>query len=102
VIARFLASAGITLLTATTGFAGSAFESSKLSPGAVLQGSAFKSPKLSPGVVLQGNAFKSAKLSPGVVVQGGGFQSSKISVGIVLQVLNSPRGVVQRDPRTHW
>ena len=76
------------------------FESSKLSPGIVVQGAGFQSSKLSSGIVTQGLALQGSKLSSGIVVQGLTFQSSKLSVGIVVQ--KGPSGGVQRAPLTHW
>lgn len=95
--------AGLGLLVAfsSEAFAATNFESSKLSPGVVVQGSALQSPKLSSGVVVQSNALESSKLSSGVVVQTGAFQSSKLSVGIVVITLQGT-GVVPRAPLVHW
>jgi hypothetical protein len=78
------------------------FESSKLSPGAVVQGSGSESSKLSPGIVLQGSGAQSSKLSPGVVLQGASLQASKMSIGVVVQSVPGGGGVVVRAPLTHW
>ena len=80
-----------------------AFESSKLSPGAVVEGSGLQSPKFSPGVVIEGSGLQSSKLSAGIVVVNvGAFKSSKLSAGVVVETLNSSGGVVPRAPLTHW
>jgi hypothetical protein len=88
-------------LVTSAAHAGSDFESSKLSPGVVLQGAALQSSKLSTGVVLQGAGLKSSRLSSGVVLQNSSFQSSKISIGIILEAAKSG-GVIPRAPLTHW
>lgn len=99
--ARLLVAAVTLLPLATAASAASLFESSKLSPGVVVQGTALQSSKLSPGIVVQGTALQSSKLSPGVVLQGTAFQSPKISIGIVLQTVASG-GTIPRAPLTHW
>jgi hypothetical protein len=82
--------------------AGTTFESSKLSPGVVVQVSGFQSSKHSAGVVLQGTGLQSSKMSPGVVLQNTSLQSSKISVGIVFVAAVSGGGNIPRAPLTHW
>ena len=81
-----------------------AFDSSKLSPGVVVQTNSFQSSKLSSGVVVQTNSFQSSKLSVGVVVVSIGlFESSKISAGVVVQSISGGGGgTVVRAPLTHW
>ncbi len=96
VVAAVLLASAIDVASAQT-----QFESSKLSPGAVLQGNGVESSKLAPGVVLQGNGVQSSKLLPGVVLQGASLQSSKMSIGVV--VIPAPGGIgVVRTPLTHW
>jgi hypothetical protein len=90
----------VIVLSTPKAFAQSTFESSKMSPGVVVQGTGLESTKLSPGIVIQNLGMESSKLSPGIVLQKTSFQSSKLSVGIVVQNLN--RGVVPRAPLTHW
>lgn len=97
---RLLAAAILVSLT-TLASAQSQFESSKLSPGVVVQGGALQSPKLSPGIVVQGGALQSPKLLPGIVVQNAAFQSAKLSVGIVVETVPY-RGFVVHEPLTHW
>lgn len=78
------------------------FESSKLSPGVVVQGSGLESSKLSSGVVVQGNSLESSKFSAGIVVNGLAFQSPKVSIGIVVNTVAQAGGVIPRAPLTHW
>jgi hypothetical protein len=67
-------------------------------------GLAFESSKLSPGVIVQNNAFESPKLSVGIVVASVDvFKSAKISAGVVVQLISGGGGgAVQRAPLTHW
>jgi hypothetical protein len=86
----------------TVAFAAPQFESSKLSPGIVVQGSGLESSKLSSGIVLQGAGMESPKLSAGLVLESLGFQSSKVSAGVVVETATGTGGIVSRAPLTHW
>ena len=88
---------------AATAAAQSQFESSKLSPGVVVEGSGLESSKLSSGIVMDNLSLQSPKLSVGIVVQSlAAFKSSKLSVGIVVESVSGSGGVVLRAPLTHW
>lgn len=99
--ASVIATIALSLL-APAALAQSQFESSKMSPGIVVEGSALKSSKISPGVVLENKALQSSKMSAGVVMENIALKSSKMSVGIVLQVLPSAGSAIPRAPLTHW
>lgn len=86
---------------ATTAFAQSTFESSKLSPGVVTERTGFQSSKISSGIVVESTTFESSKIDSGIVMENTAFQSPKLSVGIVVEVL-SGSGSVPRAPLTHW
>lgn len=96
-----LIAATVLLLSAADAFAQSQFQSSKTSPGIVVQGDSLSASKISPGIVLQGSSFNASKLSPGVVLQSTSFQSSKMSVGVVVQTVSNS-GIIVRAPLTHW
>lgn len=82
---------------------GAAFDSSKLSPGVVVQTNAFQSPKISAGVVVQRNAFQASKLSVGIVVADiNALKSTKLSAGVVVQSVSGGGGAIPRAPLTHW
>ncbi|MFD1985441.1 hypothetical protein ACFSOZ_23295 [Mesorhizobium newzealandense] len=95
---------GSALLCATTtaAFAGSDFESSKLSPAVVMEGEGLQSSKVLPGIVTEGSGLQSSKLSPGVVLENSGLQSPKLSIGVVVEALQGGGGIVSRAPLTHW